>query len=250
LALSATQKDVKADVIQLPRALTRESAEEYSASIGQIGAGLHRQVRWAERQGIPRLLGLTTPEWVEKYMGGYIKLDAEQRVEAYKEMKAEEPEISNRAMARALGVDPQTVNNDISAENSAPLETDARTINELDAGGAENSAVADSAEPEDSRPLADDSTGQQELIPRPRETETEETSRVRRVALAKNLMNMHLLSQTLAGEKHIEHVAKFLREHPDEFQAIAGMSVSDYLATLKTIRAQADALIKKVKHRG
>jgi hypothetical protein len=90
-----------------------EDALEFSESFGTIGAGWYRQVAWAESQGIPRALGLTTREWVERFVGGYVKLALEDRREAVLELAAEGR--SQRQIADVLGVDHATVNRDLGA---------------------------------------------------------------------------------------------------------------------------------------
>ncbi len=39
--------------------------------------------------GVPKLLDMTTEEWVNKHLGGYIKLHVNDRREAVKEPKAD-----------------------------------------------------------------------------------------------------------------------------------------------------------------
>jgi hypothetical protein len=56
-------------------------------------------------------------------------------------IKQLQPAVSNRQIARTLGVDPQTVNNDV-AENSAPNQRKPREIKAPKSDGAENSAPA------------------------------------------------------------------------------------------------------------
>jgi hypothetical protein len=97
--------------------MTKDEAQEYSASIGQIGEGWWRQIAWAHRQGIPMLLGLTTREWAEKYCG-YLKIAVSERREAIMELAAEG--LSNRAIADVIGVAEGTIRNDKNAHNYAP----------------------------------------------------------------------------------------------------------------------------------
>jgi hypothetical protein len=90
-----------------------EDALEFSESFGTIGAGWYRQVAWAESQGIPKALGLTTREWVEKFVGGYVKLALEDRRGAVKELVSEGR--SQRQIADVIGVDEATVRRDVAA---------------------------------------------------------------------------------------------------------------------------------------
>jgi transposase len=87
--------------------MTVEAAEEYTASLGQIGAGMFRQVEWATEQGVPAALGLSTEEWVTERLGGYMRLDAERRREAILELR--DNGWSNRKIAEILGISHQTV---------------------------------------------------------------------------------------------------------------------------------------------
>jgi hypothetical protein len=92
-------------------AIDADDAEEYTQSLGQIGAGLWRQIAWAQRQGIPDALGLTTQEWVEHRLGGYVKLAIPERREAVRELVAEG--MSQRQIASVLGVGLGTVHGDV-----------------------------------------------------------------------------------------------------------------------------------------
>jgi predicted transcriptional regulator len=96
--------------------MTPDDAEEYTASLGQIVAGSWRQVAWADRQGIPAALGLTTREWVERRLGGYVRLAIPERREAVAELTEEG--LSQREVANVLGVDQATVQRDAFASRS------------------------------------------------------------------------------------------------------------------------------------
>jgi len=69
--------------------LTTEQAEEYTQSLGQIFAGSYRQVLWAKQQGIPQALGLSVEEWVNGRLGGYVKMQIEERREAVRNLTEE-----------------------------------------------------------------------------------------------------------------------------------------------------------------
>jgi phage N-6-adenine-methyltransferase len=88
-----------------------EDAEEYTQSLAQIFSGSWRQVLWADRQGIPDALGLSTQEWVTQRLGGYVRLAIDERREAVAELVAEG--LSQRDIADVLGVDAATVNRDL-----------------------------------------------------------------------------------------------------------------------------------------
>ncbi len=96
---------------------TAEQAEEYTQSLGQILGGGWRQVEWAQRAGIPEALGLTTREWVEKRLSGYVKLNKADRRKALAEPELKA--LSSRQAADVLGVDQKTIVNDRSEENSS-----------------------------------------------------------------------------------------------------------------------------------
>lgn len=91
--------------------MKKEEAEEYTQSLGQIVGGSWRQIAWAKQQGIPKALGLTVDEWVKERLGGYIRMNVEDRREAVKELTANGE--SQREVAEVLGVTPMTVNRDL-----------------------------------------------------------------------------------------------------------------------------------------
>lgn len=91
--------------------MTPEDAEEYTQSLGQIGGGLWRQIAWADRQGIPQELGLSTEEWVQQRLGGYVRLAVTERREAVKELT--DAGMSTRDAGAVLGVSHQTIANDV-----------------------------------------------------------------------------------------------------------------------------------------
>lgn len=96
--------------------MTPEDAEEYTQSLGQIVAGSWRQIAWAQRQGIPGALGMTTEQWVQERLGGYVRLAIPERREAVRELTAPLADggggLSTREAAAVLGVRNGTVWND------------------------------------------------------------------------------------------------------------------------------------------
>jgi Trp operon repressor len=94
--------------------MNEDAAREFSESFGMIGAGWWRQIAWAKQQGIPAALGMDTGEWVERYVGGWVKLAIEDRREAVAELVAENPDWSQREIADVLGVSQSTVRDDLS----------------------------------------------------------------------------------------------------------------------------------------
>jgi hypothetical protein len=93
-----------------------EDAEEYTQSLGQIVSGSWRQIALAKRLDVPKALGLSVDQWVNGRLGGYIKQSITERREAVKELTADGH--SNREIGQILGVDHQTINNDLRGENS------------------------------------------------------------------------------------------------------------------------------------
>jgi N6-adenosine-specific RNA methylase IME4 len=87
-----------------------EDAEEYTQALGQVVAGGWRQIALAERLGVPKALKLTTEAWVKQRLGGYVKLSLSERIRAIAEAKAEDKNISNRQIARAVGLAHTTIN--------------------------------------------------------------------------------------------------------------------------------------------
>ena len=61
-------------------------AEEYTQALGQVVAGGWRQVALGERLGVPDALGLSTREWVNQRLGGYVSLSLAARQEAVAEL--------------------------------------------------------------------------------------------------------------------------------------------------------------------
>lgn len=100
--------------------MKQEDAEEYTQALGQVVAGGWRQVALGERLGVPEALGLSTREWVEQRLGGYVRMAIPERKDAVAELAAEG--MSQREIAGVLGVDPMTVNRDLkpSVANATP----------------------------------------------------------------------------------------------------------------------------------
>jgi 16S rRNA G966 N2-methylase RsmD len=96
---------------------TRQDAEEFTDSIGMIGAGWWRQIALAQKLGVPRVLGLTTEQWVNNRLGGYIKMAIAARREAVKELAAEGR--STREIEDILGIDHATAARDVVANATA-----------------------------------------------------------------------------------------------------------------------------------
>lgn len=100
-----------------PVLMSAEDAEEYTQALGQIVAGGWRQIALGRRLGVPEALGISTPEWVEQRLGGYVKLSLDERRQAAKELIAPPEEggqgLSTREAAEVLGVSNFTVSTDV-----------------------------------------------------------------------------------------------------------------------------------------
>lgn len=108
--------------------ITVEDAEEYTQALGQVTAGSWRQILLGERMGVPDALGLSTREWVERRLGGYVRMSIPERREATAELA--EQGHSQRAIADVLGVDQKTVSRDLrptEANASADAEVSPET---------------------------------------------------------------------------------------------------------------------------
>lgn len=91
--------------------MNKRDAEEFTQSLGQIVSGSWRQIALAERMGVPAALGMSTKEWVNNRLGGYIRLSIEERREAVKDLTEEG--FSTREAGEILGVSNATVSTDV-----------------------------------------------------------------------------------------------------------------------------------------
>jgi hypothetical protein len=96
--------------------MNRQDAEEYTKSLTQVFRGGWELIEWAEGQGIPQALGLTTREWVRIRLGGYVQLPVEERRKAVKTLTNKGK--STRQIGGILGVDFSTVSRDLSVANA------------------------------------------------------------------------------------------------------------------------------------
>jgi hypothetical protein len=99
-----------------PSIMSPEDAEEYTQALGQVVAGGWRQVALGQRLGVPEALGISTAEWVERQLGGYVRLSIVERREAVKELTAPHEDggqgLTTRQAAEILGVSKNTVARD------------------------------------------------------------------------------------------------------------------------------------------
>jgi phage N-6-adenine-methyltransferase len=91
--------------------MNADNAEEYTQALAQVAAGNWRQILLGERLGVPERLGLSTREWVETRIGGYIRMSIPERKEAVAELADEG--FSQRKIAEIIGVNEATVNRDL-----------------------------------------------------------------------------------------------------------------------------------------
>jgi hypothetical protein len=103
--------------------VNRSDAEEYTQALGQVVAGGYRQVALGVRLGVPKALGLSTPQWVEDRLGGYVRMSVPDRREAAAELVNEDG-MSKREAAEVIGVGESTVRRDLSAPNGATQPAD------------------------------------------------------------------------------------------------------------------------------
>lgn len=111
--------------------MNAQDAEEFTQALGQIVGGSWRQISLAKRLGVPKALGLSVDEWVNKRLGGYIRLSVEDRRKAAAELTAEGE--STRAIAEAIGTSHQTVMRDLAGPN-VPKQQSVAQENKEDGG--------------------------------------------------------------------------------------------------------------------
>jgi N6-adenosine-specific RNA methylase IME4 len=95
-----------------------EDAEEFTRALGQIVAGSWRQIALAKRLGVPKALGLTTEQWVNERLGGYVRMSVTERLEVVRNLTEEN--YSAREIAEVVGVSNWTVSNDV--RNLTPID--------------------------------------------------------------------------------------------------------------------------------
>lgn len=100
--------------------ISKENAEEYSQTLAQHMCADWRQIELADALGIWQALGFKSiGNWVEAYVGGYMKLTVNKRQEAVAELKAKGK--TQREIAGITGVDQATVSRDDNANASASV---------------------------------------------------------------------------------------------------------------------------------
>lgn len=123
--------------------MKQEDAEEFTQSLGQIVGGSWRQIALARKLGVPKALGLTVDEWVNKRLGGYIKQTVEDRRKATEELSAAGE--STRSIAAVLGISHATVERDLGT-NVPDREDNSLIHDDADADSGTNVVLDPTAE--------------------------------------------------------------------------------------------------------
>jgi len=96
--------------------MNQADAEEWTQAHAQVLAGGWRFIALGQRLGVPEALGLTTQEWVEERLGGYMRMSIPDRREAVRELTAPIDDggqgLKNTEAAAVLGVSEHTVRED------------------------------------------------------------------------------------------------------------------------------------------
>lgn len=95
-------------------------AEDFTQALGQVVSGSYRLIAQARKLGVPKALGLSTEDWVNNRLGGYVRYSIAERRKIVAEL-ANDPNDrhSQRAIAEVLGVGKDTVARDLGA-NAPP----------------------------------------------------------------------------------------------------------------------------------
>jgi len=91
--------------------ISRADAKEYTETLGTHLGASWRQIHLGQRMGVPSALGLTTREWVENHLGGYVRLAVSDRKEAVAALMSDDATI--REIADVVGVGKSTVARDL-----------------------------------------------------------------------------------------------------------------------------------------
>lgn len=125
-----------------------EAAEKFTQSIERSGEGFFGFIQWAHDNGVPKALGYgSTKEWVNKRVGGYIKIDIEERRGRTKALEADG--YTQEQTAEILGVSQSTVSNDINSNKDSDPSSENENATTRAANEAKRAAILkEPADPE------------------------------------------------------------------------------------------------------
>lgn len=118
-----------------------EDAEEFTQSLGQLVAGSWRQIALAKRLGVPKALGMEVDDWVQKRLGGYVKMSIAERREAVAELAADG--MKEREIAAVIGASQSTVHRDLDSDESNEASEAAPAADHRDNDDANESTPLD-----------------------------------------------------------------------------------------------------------
>jgi hypothetical protein len=229
------------------RLMLPADAEEYTQALAQVWAGGWRQAALGKRLGVPAALGLTTEEWVQQRLGGYVRLSIPDRREAVTELTGEG--MSSREIGDVLGVDHTTVIGDRRAgENSPPEPANGPPSEDIEPSAGEDSPAGPESLPEiEPQPVA----GVVELAPEPEPVDEPTTHSMR----ARRSKARQMLAKAAAATSELSPSVDVIAEavvarHPDEIAAereniIRNRAVWDRL--LDAVNQQANPQLRRVK---
>jgi len=147
--------------------MERKDAEEFTQGLGQVVGGSYKIISAAQRMGVPKALNLTTDQWVNERLGGYVRMTIDDRREAVKELAAEG--ASTREIAAAIGVNQSTVVRDIGDANASLIDDgavdDADTVVIDDANASPNPTATKRKAGEDARKAILEEPADPEILP-------------------------------------------------------------------------------------
>jgi DNA N-6-adenine-methyltransferase (Dam) len=108
------------DLATAPRSdsITHASAEEYTQALAQVMGGGWRHILLGHNLGVPQALGLSTEEWVQQRLGGYVRLSTSERRGVASQLA--EAGLSVRETASILGIGKSTIDRDLQSLRAVP----------------------------------------------------------------------------------------------------------------------------------
>ena len=100
--------------------MNKQDAIEFTQCLGLFTGATWRLIAHAKKQGVPKSMGLSTEQWVNEHLGGYIRMAVEDRREIAVELAS--GGASTREIAEVLGVSPATAARDIREANAPATE--------------------------------------------------------------------------------------------------------------------------------